>query len=107
MVLKTSSGPDFLSLEETAGLITDGSLIAIGGRMEMEPMAFIRALVRHRKKDLRLVTVPGGGLAVDMLIGAGCVKSVESPQIGLSEFSQAPHFRRSAQNGEIKVLDQV
>ncbi len=107
MIPKTCSGPIFLSLDESAGLITDGSLVAIGGRMEMEPMAFIRALVRHRKKDLRLVTVPGGGLAVDMLIGAGCVKSVESPQVGLNEFGQAPHFRRSAQNGEIKVFDQV
>ncbi len=107
MKSKPFSGPVFLSLEEAAGLIADGSLIAIGGRMEMEPMAFIRALVRHRKKDLRLVTVPGGGLAVDMLIGAGGVKSVESPQIGLNEFGQAPHFRQSAQRGEIKVLDQV
>ena len=107
MIPKTFSRPVFLSLEEAASLVTDGSLVAIGGRMEMEPMAFVRTLVRHRKKDLRLVTVPGGGLAVDMLIGAGCVKSVESPQVGLNEFGQAPHFRQSAQNGDIRVLDQV
>ncbi len=107
MKSKTFSAPVFLSLEKAARLISDGSLIAIGGRMEMEPMAFVRILVRQRKKDLRLVTAPGGGLAVDMLIGAGCVKSVESPQIGLNEFGQAPHFRQSAQKGEIEVLDQV
>ena len=107
MAGETYSGPSFLSLEEAAEIVTDGSLLAIGGRMEMEPMAFVRALVRRRKKRLRLVTAPGGGLGVDMLIGAGCVESVESPQVVLNEFGQAPNFRKQVQDGKIRVFDQV
>jgi glutaconate CoA-transferase subunit A len=44
---------------------------------------------------------------VDLLIGAGCVASVESPQIVLNEFGQAPNFRREVQAGSVRVLDQV
>ena len=75
--------------------------------MRMEPMAFVRELVRQGRKRLRLVTVPGGGIGVDMLIGGGCVESIETPQIVLDEFGQAPNFREYVQEGKIKVFDQV
>ncbi len=100
-------GPRFLSVEQGAGLIGDGDLVALGGRMQMEPIAFARALARQGKKGLRLVTAPGGGLGVDLLVWADCVASVESPQVVLNEFGQALNFRRQVQEGRLKVLDQV
>jgi len=100
-------GPAFVSLEQAAALIPDGAEVALGGRMQMEPVALARALARLGRRGLRLVTAPGGGLGVDLLIGAGCVASVESPQIVLNEFGQAPNFRREVQAGSVRVLDQV
>lgn len=102
-----SLGPRFISLEEGARLIGDKAEVALGGRMQMEPMALVRVLARQGRKGLRLVTAPGGGLGVDLLIGAGCVDSVESPQIVLNEFGQAPNFRRLVQEGRVSVRDQV
>lgn len=107
MSVENTPGPEFIGLEQAASMIHDGAEVALGGRMQMEPMALVAALARAGKKDLRLVTVPGGGLGIDMLIGAGCVASVESPQIVLNEFGQAPNFRRLAQEGRVHVLDQV
>nr|HID59703.1 hypothetical protein [Desulfobacterales bacterium] len=101
------SGPSFLSLKDAARLVVDGSLLAVGGRMQMEPVAFVRELVRQGRKRLRLLTVPGGGINVDMLVGAGCVESVETPQVVLNEFGQAPNFRRQVQKGKVKVSEQV
>lgn len=100
-------GPAFVSLEEAAALITNEAEVALGGRMQMEPIALERVLARQGRRGLRLVTVPGGGLGVDLLIGAGCVATVESPQIVLNEFGQAPNFRREVQAGAVRVLDQV
>ena len=107
MVEKKHPGPLFLSLEKAACLVSDNSLLAMGGNMRMEPMAFVQELVRQGRKRLRLVTVPGGGIGVDMLIGSGCVESIETPQIVLDEFGQAPNFREYVQEGKIKVFDQV
>ncbi len=107
MAEKKQPGPLFLSLEKAASLVGDDSLLAMGGNIRMEPMAFVRELVRQRKKRLRLVTVPGGSIGVDMLIGSGCVESVETPQVALNEFGQAPNFRKYVQEGKIKVFDQV
>jgi len=107
MIKKTQPGPLFLSLEKAAGLVSDHSLLALGGNIRMEPMAFVRELVRQGKKRLRLVTVPGGGIGVDLLIGSDCVESVETPQVGLNEFGQAPNFRAYVQKGKIRVFDQV
>jgi len=92
MVEKTQPGPLFLSLERAACLVGDDSLLAMGGNMRMEPMAFIRELVRQGRKGLRLVTVPGGGIGVDMLIGADGVESIETPQISglICDFIRAP-----------------
>ena len=100
-------GPEFIGLEQAAHMIHDGAEVALGGRMQMEPMALAVALARAGRRDLRLLTVPGGGLGIDLLIGAGCVASVVSPQIVLNEFGQAPNFRRLAQEGRVHVLDQV
>lgn len=102
-----SSGPEFISIEQAAELVGNGAMMALGGRMQMEPMAFVRELVRQKKKGLRLVTVPGGGLGVDMLVGAGCVESIETPQVVLNEFGHAPNFRRGVERARIKIYDQV
>lgn len=91
----------FATLAEAAAAVPSNAKIAIGGAMVMSPMAFVRELVRRKAKELDLVTVPIGGINVDMLVGAGCVRSVEFPQISMGEFGMAPNFRRAAERGRI------
>ncbi len=95
----------FAALSEAAAAIPDGSRLALGGAMVMSPMAFVRELVRQGKRDLDLVVSPIGGINVDLLVGAGCVRSVEFPQISMGEFGMAPNFRRAVESGRIKTRE--
>ncbi|GAB4365892.1 MAG: hypothetical protein Kow00128_08890 [Deltaproteobacteria bacterium] len=92
----------FLSLSEAAAAVPSGSQVAIGGGMVMSPMSLVRELIRRRKTDLDLVVIPIGGINVDMLVGAGAVRSVEFPQVSLGEFGMAPNFRRAVESGRIR-----
>jgi glutaconate CoA-transferase subunit A len=71
----------------------------------MPAMAVVRALVRQKKKGLRLLGVPVLGFSADLLIGAGCVAEVHSSAVSLGEAGLAPRFTEAAQTGEIRVLD--
>ena len=96
------------TLDEAAALVPDGATLATTGQTEMAPMAFGRALVRRGVRDLDIVVVPtGGGILVDMLIGAGCVRSLEFAQMAMGEYGQCPNFRRRVQEGRLVVRDHV
>ena len=71
----------------------------------MPAMAVVRALIRRKAKDLRLLGVPVLGLGADLLIGAGCVAEVESSAVSLGEAGLAPRFTEAAERGEIRVKD--
>ncbi|MEZ5236173.1 MAG: CoA-transferase [Acidimicrobiales bacterium] len=85
---------------EAAGWVTSGMTIAIG---EPAPMAVIRQLIRRGVRDL---TVVGSGLALDLLIAAGCVRRTMAYYVG-GGFggAVAPSFRRAAERGEIEVWE--
>ncbi len=92
-------------LKEAAGLIKDGSRITLGGMaVHNHPMAFVYELIRRGVKDLTIVGHVSAG-DVDILIGAGCVKRVETAYVGLEEFGPAPNFRRAVERGEIELAE--
>jgi glutaconate CoA-transferase, subunit A len=93
------------SLEEAAALVKDGDLVALGGHTRQAPMALIRELIRQARRGLGLVTVPTGGLNVDLLIGAGVADRLHFAQVGLEEYGMAPHFRSAVQAGLIQCLE--
>jgi len=95
----------FVSLSEAAAGIPSGSRIAVGGAMVMSPMSLVREWIRQGKRDLDLVVIPIGGINVDMLVGAGAVRSVEFPQISMGEFGMAPNFRRAVEKGAIHTRE--
>jgi glutaconate CoA-transferase subunit A len=68
-------------------------------------MEVVRALVRRKARDLRLLGVPILGLSADLLIGAGCVTEVETSAVSLGEAGLAPRFTEAVERGEIKVKD--
>jgi glutaconate CoA-transferase, subunit A len=91
--------------DELAGLVPDGALIALPPDYSMPAMEVVRALIRRRAKNLRLLGVPVLGLCADLLIGAGCVAEVESSAVSLGEAGLAPRFSEAAERGEIAVRD--
>ncbi len=93
------------SLSEAAALIKDGTRITIGGfSMHNHPTAFVYELIRRGIKNLCIVSHVSAD-DVDILIGAGCVKRVETSYIGLEEFGLAPNFRRAVEKGEIELIE--
>lgn len=91
-----------VDLAAAADLVPNGASVGITG---LTPMALVRALVRRGARDLHLVGVPTGGLATDLLIGAGCVRSIEASGVQLGENGFAPHFSRAACDGSLRIRD--
>src|SRR6266581_2059806 len=65
------------SLDEALAVITDGCALA----------------------------VPTSSLQADLLIGAGCVETIETSAVSLSEFGPAPRFTAAVTAGTIRVKD--
>src|SRR5689334_18832210 len=92
-----------ISLDALAGSVPDGALLALPTDNSLAPCAFARALVRAGKRELRLLGVPTSGYATDLLIGAGCVASVETSAVTLGEAGTAPRFVAAFAAGRIGV----
>jgi glutaconate CoA-transferase subunit A len=93
--------PVWTELADAAALVKDGDLVALGGHTKNAPMALIRELIRQGRRELSLVTVPTGGLNVDLAVGAGLVRALHFAQVTLEEFGMAPHFRRAVEQGRL------
>jgi len=91
------------TLSDALDGVEDGATIGIGGWIfNSQPMALVRELIRRNRRNLRLVPAPGS-IAPDMLIGAGCVTETGCVFISFEQFGLAPHFRRAAESGTIKI----
>lgn len=91
-----------MNLAEVAALVPDGASVAVG---RPPALALIRELIRAGRRDLHLVGVPTGDIGVELLIDAGCARSIESSGVDLGELGQAPAFAREVEVGRLKVLD--
>lgn len=95
-----------ITLKEAAGWVKDGDLLGFSSQfLESSPMSFVRALLRRGVKSLRVATLPGGGLYVDLLIGAGAVAEYETCYCSLGEYGPAPNFQRMIKEQAIKIKD--
>lgn len=97
--------PVWTDLAGAATMVRDGDVVALGGHTKQAPMALIRELIRQGRRHLELVTVPTGGLNVDLLIGAGAVSRLHFAQVVLDEFGLAPQFRRAVEKGRLECLE--
>ena len=95
----------FIELHELVAPIADGCFLAIPKDESGVAMAATRALIRRGVKDLRLLCAPVCGLQADLLIGAGCVASVECGAITINEIGVGPRFRAAVQAGAIEIRD--
>ncbi len=98
--------PQFVrQLDEALAPIADGCVLAIPRESSGVAMAATRALIRRGVKHLSLVALPTSSLQADMLIGAGCVESLETSAVSLGEFGLAPRFTAAVTDGAIKMKD--
>jgi glutaconate CoA-transferase subunit A len=68
-------------------------------------MAATRALICRHVKKLHLVALPTSSLQADLLIGAGCVDTLETSAVSLGEFGPAPRFSAAITAGTITMKD--
>ena len=99
-------GPEKLvSLDDLVAGIADGCMLAVPRDVSCVAMAATRALVRRGARDLHLLAVPTSGLQADLLIGAGCVATVETSAVWLGEHGAAPRFAAALRAGTIALKD--
>ena len=92
---------------EAAEMIRDGMTIAIGGFINSShPMALVRQIIQRGIKNLTLVGAASGGLDLDLLIAAGCVRKLVTTYMGGEHYCPvAPFFRVAAQRGELEIFE--
>ena len=92
-------------LDEALAAVTDGCLLAVPRESSGVPMAATRALIRRGVKRLHLIALPTSTLQADLLIGAGCIETLETSAVSLGEFGPAPRFNAAILAGAIHMRD--
>ena len=93
------------SLDDALAPIKDGCVLAVPRESAGVPMAATRALIRRGIKQLHLIALPTSSLQADMLIGAGCIETLETSAVSLGEFGAAPRFTAAILKGAIRMKD--
>ncbi|MGH6790636.1 MAG: CoA transferase subunit A [Pseudolabrys sp.] len=94
-----------VTLDEAIAPIADGCMLVVPREVSGVPMAATRARVRRHVKKLHLVALPTSSLQADLLIGAGCVETLETSAVSLGEFGPAPRFSAAIIDGSIRMKD--
>jgi glutaconate CoA-transferase subunit A len=93
------------NLDEALSVIADGCVLAVSREVSGVAMAATRALVRRGVKRLHLIALPTSTLQADLLIGAGCVETLETSAVSLNEFGPAPRFVAAMTAGTLHMRD--
>jgi glutaconate CoA-transferase subunit A len=95
----------FCSLEALAAAVPDGALLAVPKDSSGVAMAATRELVRRGARGLHLLCVPISGMQADILVGAGCVRTLETSGVSLGEFGAAPRFVAALKERAVRMID--
>jgi glutaconate CoA-transferase subunit A len=93
------------SVDDAIAAIPDGAMVVVPRESSGVPMEATRALIRRGVKRLHLVALPTSTLQADMLIGAGCVETLETSAVSLGEFGAAPRFTAAILGKTIRMKD--
>ena len=93
------------SVDDAVALIPDGAMIVVPRESSGVPMEATRAMIRRGIKRLHVVALPTSSLQAEMLIGAGCVETLETSAVSLGEFGPAPRFTAAILNKTITMKD--
>jgi glutaconate CoA-transferase, subunit A len=93
------------NLDDALAPIADGCVLAVPRESSGVPMEATRALIRRGIKKLHLIALPTSTLQADLLIGAGCIETLETSAVSLGEFGLAPRFSAAIFAGKIRMKD--
>ena len=93
------------TLEALAAAVPNGAMLAIPKDASGAAMAATRELVRRKVRDLHLLCVPISGIQADILIGAGCVSTIETSAVSLGEFGTASRFVAALKDNNLRIVD--
>ena len=99
------SAPDQATVDEPRRAHRRRRSLALAPDYSGCALAVVRALIRRAPASCELIGVPQLGFQADLLIGAGCVASVESAAVTLGEQGPAPRFVAAVKAGAIEVRD--
>ena len=94
-----------VDVDTLAASIPDGAKLAIAKDDTGAAIRATLALIRRGVRGLHLVCLPVSGLQADLLIGAGCVDTIETSAVTLGEFGGAPRFNAAVRSGAVRVVD--
>lgn len=92
-------------LDGALSAITDGTKLVIPADYAGVAMEATRALIRRGVKRLHLVTLPASSLQAELLVGAGCVATIETSAVGFGELGSAPRFTQAVIAGTVTLKD--
>jgi len=97
------SRPGFVSLAELVDGVEDGSRVGVGGALLSRlPLAMLHVLAERRPRDLTYVSW-GGGIPLEILLGAGAVAKIVFCFSSLDIFGLAPLFRRAVEEDRVAI----
>jgi glutaconate CoA-transferase, subunit A len=93
-----------VTLRELAGLVADGSSIALGGSfLHRGPFAFVRELIRQQKRRIEVIK-QSPGYDIDILCRAGVATRARCGIVAMEgNFGLAPHYRRAVEQGALQL----
>jgi glutaconate CoA-transferase subunit A len=94
-----------VDIDTLAASVPDGAKLAIAKEDTGAAIRATLALIRRGVRDLHLVCLPVSGLQADLLIGAGCVATIETSAVSLGEFGAAPRFSAAVRAGSVRIVD--
>jgi len=102
-------GEYVVPLADLVAHVRDGDKLAVpsdfSGFYSGVAMQATRALVQRGVRKLHLVVLPTAGLQADMLIGAGCVGTLEASSIFMGEYGVPPRFKKAFMDGSIRTVE--
>ncbi|MET9357250.1 CoA-transferase [Streptomyces sp. NPDC006617] len=102
----TARASKALSLSEAMALVPSEAFVALGGLwFQNNPSAAVHELMRQGTGDLTIVAAPPSSYAVDVLIGAGAVRTAYLAHVSFDHLGMAPNFRRAAETGSVEIID--
>ncbi len=96
---------NLLSLQALAARVPDGAMLAVPPDYSCVALAATLALIRRGVRRLHLLAVPQSGMQADLLIGAGCVATIECAAVTLGELGPAPRFTEAVKSGRVCIKD--
>ncbi|OZI34586.1 CoA synthetase [Bordetella genomosp. 10] len=95
-----------LALAQLAALVPDGASVALGGSfLHRGPFAFVRELIRQRRRDLEIIK-QSPGYDIDILCRAGAVRKARAGIVAMEgNFGLAPWYRKAVEQGQM-VLEE-